>query len=180
MNNSYLNEYTRKRLLDKSKKDTPERYKRRTDSSDDWSIYRIGILELSVSDDLYIYFKVHSYRVGLRIIDFKPVLLQYLNGKYKSDKTKAIKKAVDHAIRYNHIQTACDCSDFKYRYAYMATLKGYGLDTDETRPATKTNPNNKGGLCKHQIKILNFPSRWIPQVVSALKSYVRTSPKEGD
>lgn len=176
---SCLEEYTRKRLLDRAKKETPDRFKRRTDSGDDWSLERVGLLELTASDDLYIYFRVHSYRVGLRIIGFKPVLLKYLNGKFKNDKNKAIKKAIESSLRYNHIQVACSCSDFKYRYAYMATQRGYGLDTEETRPATKTNPNNKGGLCKHQIRILNAPSKWIPQVVTVVKSYVRIR-KEDD
>lgn len=177
---SYLDEYTRKRLLDRAKKETPERFKRRTDSGDDWSLERVGILELASSDDLYLYFRVHSYEVKLRVIGFKPVLIQYLNGKFKNDKDKAIKKAIESSIRYNHIQVACECGDFKYRYAYMATQRGYGLETNEDRPATKTNPKNKGGLCKHQIKILNAPSRWIPKVVTAVKGYIRTTQRGDD
>ena len=51
--------------------------------------------------------------------------------------------------------------------------KGYGYETNEDRPAKITNPKNKGGLCKHQIKILNSPSLWLPKVVTALRSYVK-------
>lgn len=170
---SCLNEYTRKRLLDKAKKDTPEKFKRRTDSGDNWKLERVGLLELTVSNDLYLHFRVKDYRVSLRIMEYKPILEQYLNGRYKSDLNKAIKKSLDYALRHNHIQVLCECGDFKYRYAYMATKKGYGYETNEDRPAKITNPKNKGGLCKHQIKILNSPSLWLPKVVTALRSYVK-------
>ena len=175
---SCLNEYTRKRLLDKAKKETPEKFKRRTDSGDNWKLERVGLLELTVSDDLYLYFKVKDYRVSLRILNYKPVLQQYLNGRYKNDINKAIRKSLDAALRRNHLQVACSCSDFKYRYAYMATQKGYGFDTDENRPASITNPRNKGGLCKHQIKILNTPSLWLPKVVTSVKSYLKQVDRE--
>ena len=175
---SCLNEYTRKRLLDKAKKDTPDRFARRTDSGDDWKIERVGLLELSVSDDLYIYFKVHDYRLSLRIIGYKPVLMKYLSGKFKGDVTKIIKKSLDHSLRYNHIQLSCECPDFRYRYAFMATKLGNGFETNETRPANKTNPSNKGGLCKHSIKILNLPSKWIPKVVPHIRGFIKTIDRE--
>ena len=82
---SCLNEYTRKRLLDKAKKDTPEKFKRRTDSGDNWKLERVGLLELTVSNDLYLHFKVKDYRVSLRIMEYKPILEQYLNGRYKNE-----------------------------------------------------------------------------------------------
>ncbi len=181
MISSRLNEYTRRRLLDKSKKDTPDKFNRRTEiSNDEWSLLRVGLLELMASEDLYIYFKVRDYRVDLRIVKFKPILEKYLNGKYKGDTTKAITKALNHSLRYNHIQVSCSCPDFKYRYSYMATIKNYGLDTDELRPANITNPKNKGGLCKHIMKVLNSPSLWSKKVVTALKSYVREYNKKED
>lgn len=179
MISSRLNEYTRKRLLDKSKKDTPDKFNRRTEiSNEEWSLQRVGLLELMATGDLYIYFKVRDYRVDVKIAKFKPLLDQYLSGKYKNDATKAITKALNHSLRYNHIQVNCSCPDFKYRYAYMATAKKYGLDTDETRPATHTNPKSKGGMCKHIVRVLNVPSLWSKKVVTALKGYVREYKKE--
>lgn len=179
MISSRLNEYTRKRLLDKSKKDTPDKFRRRTEiSRDEWSFLRVGLLELMTSEDLYIYFKVRDYLVDLKIVGFKPILDQYLNGKFKNDTTKAITKALNHSLRYNHIQVRCSCPDFKYRYAYMATIKNYGLDTNETRPAKITNPKNQGGLCKHIARVLNLPSLWSKRVVTALKGYVREYNRE--
>lgn len=179
MISSRLNEYTRKRLLDKSKKDTPDKFRRRTEiGNDEWSFLRVGLLELMTSEDLYIYFKVRDYLVDLKIVGFKPVLDQYLHGKFKGDTTKAITKALNHSLRYNHVQVRCSCPDFKYRYSYMATVKHYGLDTDETRPAQVTNPKNRGGLCKHIVKVLNVPSLWSKRVVTALKGYVREYNRE--
>lgn len=175
---SCLEEYTRKRLLDRAKKDTPDRFKRRTDAGDDWKLERVGLLELTVSNDLYLYFRVKNYRVSVRILDYKPILEQYLRGKFKNDVNKAIRKSLDAALRRNHIQTACECADFKYRFAYMATKKGYGFDTDENRPAKITNPKNKGGICKHQIRILNTPSSWLPKVIPSIRGYLKG--REGD
>ena len=62
---SCLHEYTRKRLLDKAKKETPDKFKRRTDSGENWKLERVGLLGLTVSDDLYLYFKVKDYRASL-------------------------------------------------------------------------------------------------------------------
>lgn len=180
MIHSRLDEYTRKRLLDKSKKDTPEKFARRTEiQNSEWSLMRVGLLELLATEDLYIYFKVRDYRVDLRIIGFKPILNQYLTGKFSKDIDKAITRALNHCLRYNHIQLKCSCPDFRYRYAYMATIKGYGFDVDENRPANITNPNNRGGICKHAAKILNSPSLWSKRVVTVIKQYVRKR-KEGE
>ena len=54
----------------------------------------------------------------------------------------------------------------------MATKKKYGFDVNETRPSNKTNPDLKGGLCKHLIAILNQPSKWLPYVVPAIRDYL--------
>ena len=171
---SRINEFTRKRLLDRSKKDTPDKFSRRTEISDsEVSLLRVGLIELRDTDDLYIYFKVRNYRVDLRIIDFKPTLAKYLQGRFEGDLTKAITRALNHGLNYNHIQVSCTCPDFMYRYAYMATLKGYGLNTNETRPATQRNPKNKGGLCKHIMKVINAPSSWSKKVVTTIKAYVK-------
>lgn len=175
---SSLNEYTRIGLMNRAKASSPDRYKRRTDSGDNWSVERVGLLELTISDDLYIYFRVNGYRVGLRIINYKPVLEKYLNGRYKNDRKEAITRSLKHALNYNNIQIVCECSDFKYRLAYMATQKGYGFDTNETRPAAKTNPNNQIWLCKHQLKVLSFPSRWIPKVIPYINGYLRSVDKK--
>lgn len=170
-----LYEYTRTALLDKARKETKQRYAKRTESGENWSLERVGLLELvSGSEDLYLYFSVNGkYKVALVILKFKPVLDKYLEGKFKNDPNKAIDKALMYALKYNHVKTSCECNDFKYRMAYMATKKGYGFEVEEERPATKTNPNNQGGLCKHQIKILMTPSKWKAKVISGLKNYTK-------
>ena len=176
-----LLEYTRPALLATSKKQTPERFARRTDSSNDWYLERVGLLELeSGSDDLYLYFKVKEYRVSVIILGFREILDKYLNGKFKNDKSKAVEKALIHCLKYNHIKTSCSCPDFKYRFAYTATKKGFTTDDFiEDRPSNVTNPKGKGGLCKHQIKILKIPSLWKKQVVAAIKNHMRWSDKHG-
>lgn len=170
---SCLDEYTRTRLVAKAKRDTPERYKRRTDSGDDWKFEQIDLLELQSTGDLSLTFRVKTYRVQLKILKYSQTLDQYLTGKYSKDIRKAIRKSVEYAMKYNHIQVVCDCPDFKYRFAYMATQKGYGLDTHEDRPANITNPRSKGGLCKHIMRVVNAPSQWMPRVVTAIRGYVK-------
>ena len=171
-----LEEKTIPELLRKARKDDPERYARRTDSKEDWKLLRIGIIELYETDDLVLYFLVHDYRVSVRLIDFKVILDSIIeNHKYRSD----IKSAVDYAIKFcykhNDVDVSCDCPDFRYRFAYMATKGDYKFGDPEDRPATKRNPKNKVGICKHIAKILNAPSRWIRPVASALKNYAKST-----
>ena len=171
-----LNEYTRSVLISKSKKESPDRFAKRVESKAKIDLERVGLLELeSGSDDLYLYFKVKDYRVSLVILEFKKVLDSYLVGKFKNDPSKAVSKALTHALRYNQIKTSCSCPDFKYRFSYMATKKKYNADDPpgEHREATHTNPNNKGGLCKHQLAVLNAPSVWKSKVVTSLTRYAR-------
>lgn len=175
---SYLNEKTIPELLRKAKRDDPARYARRTDSKEDWKLYRIGVIELYETDDLVLYFLVKGYRVSVRLIDFKPILDFVLDHyKYKDD----IKSAVDYAVRFcykhNDVDVDCECADFKYRFAYMATKKDYKFGDPEDRPATKRNPKDKVGLCKHIIKILNAPSRWLRPIESALRNYAKSTRK---
>lgn len=168
-----LNEYTTKSLLTRVKRDTPDRVKHRNDSGDNFKLYRVGMAELNLTGDLYLYFKISGYKVGVRFIGFSSVLDKYLDRvKDKSQLTKVIMAALKSAIRTCHIQVSCTCPDFRYRFAYTATLKGFGLDTNETRPATKTNPKNKGGVCKHIIRVLNSPSSWTRTVVPAIRDYI--------
>lgn len=175
-----LYEYTKKSLINNSKKGgSLSRFSRRSEIGDNWSLYRVGLLELDLTDDLCIFFKVNSYKVSLRILKFNPLLFKYVGGKYKNTKTKAIEKAIRWGLRYNHIQVACDCPDFRYRFAYMATQKGYGFNTVEGRPANIRNPKNKGGICKHIVKILNVPSKWIPRVATQVRGYLDNKDKNG-
>ena len=167
-----LDEYTRMDLLNRAKKDDPKRFSRRTDSKEKWELWRVGMQELNLTDDLYLYFKVSDYRVSVVFQKFKPVLMKYANGKFSGNNTKVINKALQFAVKNCHILVKCECSDFKYRFAYMATKKKYGFDVNETRPSNKTNPDLKGGLCKHLIAILNQPSKWLPYVVPAIRDYL--------
>lgn len=169
-----LFEYTKGFLLNKSRKDTPLRYARRVDAEDNWKLERVGLLELKAgSKDLHLYFKVKKYRVAVVILNFKPLLKKYLSGKFAKNPDKAITRAIYYALKYNHIKISCSCKDFKYRFNYMATKRKYGFDTNETRPSKITNPKLKGGLCKHQVKVMKSPSLWRRLVITSLKRYAK-------
>lgn len=168
-----FNEYTITDLLKRAKSDDPKRFARRTQSKEKWQLWRVGMQELNLTDDLYLYFKVRDYRVSVVFVKFKPVLDKYLNGRFSGDTTKVINRALAYAVKNCHVLVKCECSDFKYRFAYMATKKKYGFDTNEDRPSNITNPDLKGGQCKHLIAILNQPSKWLPYVVPAIRDYVK-------
>jgi hypothetical protein len=168
-----LDEKTIPSLLAKAKRDDKSRYAKRTDSGDNWSIYRIGVLELLNSDDLYIYFKVKDYKVSLRIVGFKPTL-EYMNDNYKYPTVEsAVKATIDYCYKHNDVEVSCTCPDFKYRFAYMASAQDYILGNPEVRPAKLRNPKNKVGICKHIIKVLNAPSKWVKPVATVLKNYLK-------
>lgn len=166
-------------LLDKSKSDTPDKFRKRSDVADGkWELWRVGVSELKITNDLYLYFKANGYTVGVKFKNYKQVLLKYLNGKFSGDTTKVIQKSLAYAIKNLHVETACDCPDFKYRYAYMSTKKKYGLNQSENRPSNKTNPDLIGGLCKHQIKVMNAPSKWLPYVIPAIRDFIKNNYSE--
>lgn len=184
----YLMEYTRSQLIKKSKNDTPGRFKSRSDAGKDWSVDRVSILELiDKSTDLEVYFKVKGYKIGVQFVGFVPILRDTYNKmKNKNDK-KAIKDSLTYALNKLDIKVYCSCSDFKYRFAYMATKLGYGLETTETRPAKITNPDDQGGLCKHVLKVLNSPSLWVAKTLVAINRAIQYEPgiltgnyKDGD
>lgn len=166
-----LFEATRLSLLKKAKKDSPDRFNKRTSFTKNIQVERVGLLELTEGDDLDIYLRVGSYRVSVRLIKFKQTLNARLK-KFKGDITKSITDALKYSFDKKRIEVACDCSDFKYRFAYMATQKKYGFNTDENRPAKIRNPKNKTGICKHIISVLNSPSTLIPKLVPYVRGYV--------
>lgn len=169
-----LTEYTAKSLLSKSKKDMPSRISKRKDSGNKFELYRVGMSELQSTDDLFLYFKVNDYISAVRFIDYKKFLKKYMQqSNFDKKMTQYIIASIRQAIKKCHIQVKCECPDFKYRLAYTATMKDFGLDTNETRPSKKTNPDKKGALCKHLVRILNAPSDWIPYVVPAIRSYIK-------
>lgn len=169
-----LLEYTSTDLLKLAKNANPERFDRRKDSGMYFKYLGVNIPELTQNHNLDLVFIVKDYKVRIRFLDFYKVMYHFANGKYKSNQKNAMMKAIKYAYKHNHILVDCQCSDYKFRYKFVATKKGFAID-NETRPAKITNPHNKGGLCKHLMRVLNSPSVWIPRVVTTLTRYVKVN-----
>ena len=66
-----------------------------------------------------------------------------------------------------------NCPDFKYRFDYWATVKGFNSGAPQTIPARITNPtNNKGPGCKHIMLVLSN-TQWLIKVSSVLNNYIK-------
>ena len=66
-----------------------------------------------------------------------------------------------------------NCPDFKYRFNYWATVKGFNSGAPQTIPARITNPtNNKGPGCKHIMFVLSN-TQWLIKVSSVLNNYIK-------
>lgn len=65
-----------------------------------------------------------------------------------------------------------------YRFAYWATKYGYKYGKPETRPAKKTNPNDKiGAMCKHLTALL-ANKKWVVKIASIINDYINEYPDE--
>lgn len=71
----------------------------------------------------------------------------------------------------DRVKVHCDCPAFRYYHAHAATKKGFAL-LPEMRPSPKTNPDLKGGVCKHLDLVLkNLPAQ-TQHIASEMKKWV--------
>lgn len=187
-----INEVTRLDLLQKSKTKTKlNRYTRRTDVRS-VSISRVGILELLYFDqpDLDVYFDINNgaYRVSVRFVGFmdgvRSLYQQFSERIHKEGgifKSKTMREIIevslDNALTYDDIRVSCSCPDFKYRFAYVASINDYNFEEPELIPAKIRNPNNNGSTCKHIVKVLSRPSLWKAKVVTGVMNVIRKNPQ---
>lgn len=174
-NSLILNEYTRSQLINKSRQSSKyDRFARRTEIDyKEIDIGRVGLLELTASSlHLDIYFLIRDYRVSIRLVNFVTRLRLLINSKGYADFGRGLREAVlvaiEHSLANDDILVNCTCPDFYYRFSYTATVKGFGLETNQFIPATIRNPENKGSGCKHIMRVINVPSIWKARVVTAV------------
>lgn len=172
----YLYEYTVKELLDMAKRDTERRFEKRLQYTiDDYGGIDFGELERG---HLQIYFLVkgtQDYRITVKFENFVPLL--------KSDRFIYRRDVQMKGISYSHVikiclqevvdtfdvKVACECPDFHYRFAYIATQQNIKVTEPEHRPPDITNPERVGYVCKHLFMILSKPSKWIPRISPMIK-----------
>lgn len=174
-----LNEYNRKELIDKSKSPGFNRYKSRLNVGlNEVSIDRISVSNIDErSNNLNIYFKVRDYESGVCLVNYMArVRLMYNAYRYNYKLRDILTAAINQTLKANDVLISCTCPDFKYRFAYSATIGRYGLNTNQYIPAKIRNPDNKGSGCKHLMRILNAPYAWKDKVVTAVLRSINNNP----
>lgn len=63
-----------------------------------------------------------------------------------------------------------NAGDFKFRFAYQASVWEYKYGRQETRPANIRNPNGYGALCKHLTAVLSN-KKWLQQVTGTVMDW---------
>ena len=168
-----LNEITRLKLVAKGSKDTPERFKRRLTISDsEVHYYSVDIPEFLKTGTLVFRLQVRDYDVLIRLEGLIKYLKRKLKGKVNY---KNIRRYLERAADENNIQVYCSCPDFRYRFAYTATKKGWMAGKPEDRPSNITNPRLRGGVCKHLIKVLNN-RRWMRKYITLINLLLKMNP----
>lgn len=171
-----LTELKRSRIQDIARTDTALRYDRR-------SLYHVKKVWtndpdlLQLEGTLKLYFEIGSYVDVVELTNFTASLRSVLETKIYSLSTieEAIVKSLDTA----DLNVYCSCPDFKYRFSYINTNYGmvaYLPGQDELRPPKKTNPKEKGVVCKHLINIIVRPSQWIPDAVKIAATLIKRTP----
>lgn len=163
----YIKDYTIPTILRVARKSDSDRLSRRTE----YSKFRLREVdpkgELLETNDLILVFSLpKEYIVTLKIYGYMMYFDIYMN-KYNNI-YQAINKALDWSLKNADVEVDCTCLDFKYRYAYIATQHDYKYGEKEVRPAKKTNPKNKGRVCKHILAVLMRPSNYSRKLESRL------------
>lgn len=158
LESSNLLEKTRIELLQKQKRETPERVFRAASYSvsnilidadaflSDWLVIKTTISGNSHSYTDYIAFKgVFSDLIELAKKDYTHTV-----------NSKLIIKSIHSSLDKHDIYIDCDCADFKYRYAYFATQDKFKWGKLQNSNGEKIrNPNNDiGSMCKHLYALL--------------------------
>lgn len=169
-----LDELTRVELLNRAKEDTSARYDRRmTIADDEIRYYPIDVSRFYDKDRVLFPFRVRDYDVNVEISGILAYMRENLGERRVNYRT--IRSLLTKALDSNDVKVNCTCPDFRYRFAYTATKDGFKEGAYETRPSDRTNPDGKGGVCKHLIRILNN-KRWLDKYVSLINVLVKLRP----
>lgn len=86
---------------------------------------------------------------------------------------KALRLAFDAT---DDVKVNCTCADWRYRFAYVATINGYKYGPPEDRPSNITNPDDDlGSTCKH-LSLLLSNKRWLVKAASVVNSFIKAYP----
>ena len=168
-----LNEVSRLKLLKSGRNDTKARFERRLTVADsEVHYYSVDVQEFLSTGTLVFRFEIRGYELTIELTG----LIEYLTKKLKGQVNyKNIRRYLDQAIDKSNIYINCSCPDFRYRFAYAASKKGYKSGTPEDRPSNITNPKLKGSACKHLLKLLNN-KRWVRKYITLINLLLKLNP----
>lgn len=190
-----LDEATRLQLVSMSR---DNRYASRIKSDIKYEGINVQNLASGRTKDLDVTLKVSGkYKVTVRFEKFMIYLVQVImmsknssipnysdmkpSDKFKSlssqRKSTLITSGVIKALDSSQVRLHCECSDFRYRFAYKATQSEYNLGFSEDRPTKRTNPNEEGSVCKHLAGVLTAPSKYQKQVVAHILKIINYDPE---
>lgn len=166
-----LEEASRNELLAKAKAETITRYNKSAGYKG-FSLVDIDTTAIKTRDSIIITNNVGKYFDSVELDDILYwVGLEVTEARDNKMTQKVVEKALLGAMDGMDIKVDCNCGDFVYRFAYMATQFEYKYGKPETRPSDITNPDGYGAMCKHLIALLSNKS-WISQVASTLQQWI--------
>lgn len=167
-----LNEVTRKNMVGKTKVQSPSRYDKRLR----YRQFGINLDPENIlkTDELISRVTVKDYDCTIAYYGLLHELRLVVKAQPKHNVTlQSVIRALYRSIDNTDIMVDCTCADFVYRYAYWATKYGYKYGKPETRPADKTNPNDKiGAMCKHLTSILTN-KKWLVKLATLVNTFVK-------
>lgn len=168
-----LVEDTRVQVIKKTKAPTPyNRYKNRLPIKSYESTFKLfDVNEFRKTGSLVIDIAIGKYSCIIQINNFLSRLKRLDKVTYR-----AVRMELTRALDREDILVDCSCPDFKYRYAYTATIGGFKYGRKEKRPSDKTNPNLEGSVCKHLAFVLSN-KLWVSKYSSAINSYLKKNPE---
>lgn len=166
-----LEEASRNELLAKSKAETITRYNKSAGYKG-FSLVDIDTTAIKTRDSIVITNRVGNYFDSVELDDILYwVGLEVTEARDNKMTQKVVEKSLLGAMDGMDIKVDCNCGDFIYRFAYMATQFEYKYGKPETRPSNITNPDGYGAMCKHLIALLSNKS-WVSQVASTLQQWI--------
>lgn len=113
--------------------------------------------------------KTNDYAVTIIIVGFLDLLNATLKNRQFAVPT--FQSAVMQGMSSNNVKVSCQCGDWLHRGSYIATVNGTNAGRPESRPAIKTNPQNKEIYCKHILSVLSSKI-WATRVARTLFNYI--------
>lgn len=166
-----LEEASRNELLAKSKAETITRYNKSAGYKG-FSLVDIDTTAIKTRDAIIITNRVGDYFDTVELDDILYwVGLEVDEARDKKMTLETVRRALLGAMDGMNIKVDCNCGDFVYRFAYMASVLEYKYGKPENRPSNITNPNGYGAMCKHLISLLSNKS-WVKQVATTLQQWI--------